>query len=50
MTWEMAAEEAGAVNFGYMDPDKFMADLEKFPEELPIYIDSELGEILKARK
>ncbi len=43
MTWEMAAEEAGAELTGYTEPAKFLADLGNFPKDMPIYIDSELG-------
>ena len=50
MTWEMAAEEAGVELLGYTDPDKFMADLGNFPKDMPIYIDSELGENIKGEK
>lgn len=47
MTWEAAAEEAGAKLIGYTEPDKFMSDLGNFPKDMPIYIDSELGEGVK---
>ncbi len=47
MTWEMAADEAGVKLAGYTEPDKFMADLGTFPKDMPIYIDSELGENVK---
>lgn len=47
MTWEMAADEAGAKLLGYTKPDKFLADLGDFPKDMPIYIDSELGEGVK---
>ena len=50
MTWEMAAEEAGVELLGYTDPDKFMADLGNFPKDMPIYIDSDLGENIKGEK
>jgi len=47
MTWETAAEEAGAKLLGYTEPEKFLADLGKFPKDMAIYIDSELGENVK---
>jgi hypothetical protein len=47
MTWELAAEEGGAKLLGYTEPGKFMADLGNFPKDMPIYIDSELGEGVK---
>jgi signal transduction histidine kinase len=47
MTWEIAADEAGAELLGYTDPDKFMADLGQLPKDMPIYIDSDLGENIK---
>jgi signal transduction histidine kinase len=50
MTWEIAAEEAGVELLSYAAPDKFMADLDTFPKDMPIYIDSELGEDIKGEK
>lgn len=47
MTWEIAAAEAGAELLGYTDPDEFMADLGQLPKDMPIYIDSDLGENIK---
>lgn len=47
MTWETAAEVAGAKLLGYTEPEKFLADLGNFPKDMPIYIDSELGENVK---
>ena len=50
MTWQMAAEEYGVELLAYTAPDKFMADLGNFPKDMPIYIDSELGEDVKGEK
>jgi signal transduction histidine kinase len=50
MTWEIAAEDAGVELLAYTTPDKFMSDLGNFPKDMPIYIDSELGEDIKGEK
>ncbi len=47
MTWELAAGEHGIDLQAFTDPDEFLANLEKFPKDIPLYIDSELGENIK---
>lgn len=47
MNWETAAEEAGVELKSYRSPAEFLADLESFSKETPVYIDSELGADIK---
>ncbi|MDO8806449.1 MAG: ATP-binding protein [Elusimicrobiota bacterium] len=47
MNWEDAAERAGVELKAFKTPAKFLANLEAFPKDTPIYIDSELGEDIK---
>ena len=47
MTWEMAAEANGIKLQAFKDPAEFLSNLEKFPKNIPIYIDSELGKNIK---
>lgn len=47
MNWEMSAETAGIELKAFTDPAEFLANLEAFPKDTPIYIDSELGEGIK---
>ncbi|MBI4655960.1 MAG: hypothetical protein HY746_04330 [Elusimicrobia bacterium] len=47
MNWEISAETAGINLKAFKDPAAFLANLETFPKDTPIYIDSELGEDIK---
>lgn len=47
MTWELAAEQNGIELSAFTDPAGFLANLEKFPKDIPLYIDSNLGENIK---
>lgn len=47
MNWEDAAEHAGVELKAFKSPAEFLADLEAFPKDTPIYIDSELGADIK---
>lgn len=47
MNWEDAAAHAGVKLKAFKSPAEFLADLEAFPKDTPIYIDSELGEDIK---
>jgi hypothetical protein len=43
LTWEGAAQEHGIELLAFTDPAEFLASLDKFPKDIPLYIDSELG-------
>ena len=47
MNWEDAAERAGVELKAFKAPAEFLSNLETFPKDTPIYIDSELGEDIK---
>ena len=47
MNWEWAAKENGVELRAFTDPAEFMAHLVDFPKDIPLYIDSELGENVK---
>jgi hypothetical protein len=47
MTWEMAAEAHGVGLRAFTKPDEFFAALGTFPKDIPLYIDSDLGENMK---
>jgi hypothetical protein len=47
MNWEDSAAAAGVELKAFKDPALFLADLEAFPKDTPIYIDSELGNGVK---
>lgn len=47
MTWEMAAEAHGVGLRAFTKPDEFFAALGAFPKDIPLYIDSDLGETMK---
>ncbi|MEK7721557.1 MAG: HAMP domain-containing sensor histidine kinase, partial [Elusimicrobiota bacterium] len=47
MNWEYAAQENGIELRAFTDPARFMASLGDFPRDIPLYIDSELGENIK---
>jgi len=47
MNWEDAAQEHGVELIAFTDPAEFLARLEEFPKDIPLYIDSELGENIK---
>ena len=47
MNWEDAAEPAGINLKIFSEPDGFFADLDSYPKDTPIYIDSELSETLR---
>jgi len=47
MNWEDAAEAAGIELKAFKAPAGFLSDLEAFPKDTPIYIDSELGNDIK---
>lgn len=47
MTWEMAAEAHGVGLRAFTKPEEFFAALETFPKDIPLYIDSDLGESMK---
>jgi signal transduction histidine kinase len=47
MNWRLAAKAAGAVLNSYKTPQEFAAAAETLPRDIPLYIDSELGNDLK---
>jgi hypothetical protein len=47
MNWEDAAEHAGVKLKAFKTPAEFLMNLEAFPKDTPIYIDSELGADIK---
>ena len=47
MTWEMAAEGHGIELKAFTNPSEFLSSLEAFPKDIPLYIDSDLGENIK---
>jgi len=47
MNWEWAAKENGIELRAFTDPAEFMSRLGDFPKDIPLYIDSELGENIK---
>jgi len=47
MNWEDAAEAAGINLKIFSEPDGFLTDLDSYPKDTPIYIDSELSETLR---
>ena len=47
MTWEMSAEEHGVDLQAFTDPAEFLSMLDNFPKDIPLYIDSDLGEKIK---
>jgi hypothetical protein len=47
MNWEISAEAAGIELKAFKDPAEFLSNLEAFPKDTHIYIDSELGEGMK---
>ncbi len=47
MNWEDAAEHAGVGLKAFKSPAEFLVNLEAFPKDTPIYIDSELGADIK---
>ncbi len=47
MTWEMAAQEHGVELQAFSNPVEFLSNLGNFPKNIPLYIDSDLGENLK---
>ena len=44
MNWKMAAKAAGAELKSYKTPQEFAAAAETLPRDIPLYIDSELGD------
>jgi len=50
MTWEMAAEEHGIKLKAFTNPSEFLSSLGDFPKDIPLYIDSDLGENIKGEK
>lgn len=47
MTWEMAADAHGVGLRAFTKPADFFAALGTFPKDIPLYIDSDLGENVK---
>jgi len=47
MNWEWSAGEHGVELKAFTDPAAFMAALGDFPKDMPLYIDSELGDNIK---
>ena len=47
MTWEMAAEAHGVGLRAFTKPDEFFSALGTFPKDIPLYVDSDLGENMK---
>lgn len=47
MNWKMAAKSAGAELKAYKTTQEFVTDIETFPRDIPVYIDSELGDDIK---
>ncbi len=47
MNWKMAAKAAGAELKSFKTPQKFAAAVKTLPRDIPLYIDSELGEGVK---
>jgi len=47
MNWEDTAAAAGVELKAFKDPAGFLSNLEAFPKDTPIYIDSELGNDIK---
>ncbi|HAH31988.1 MAG TPA: hypothetical protein DCL44_06715 [Elusimicrobia bacterium] len=47
MTWKMSARANGITLKAFKAPAEFLASLETFPKNTPIYVDSELGEGIK---
>ncbi|MDD2805301.1 MAG: HAMP domain-containing sensor histidine kinase [Elusimicrobiales bacterium] len=47
MNWRMAAKAAGAELQSFKTPAEFAAAVEKLPRDIPLYIDSELGDGVK---
>lgn len=47
MTWELAAQEHGIDLKAFTNPDEFRHNLGDFPKDVPLYIDSDLGENIK---
>ncbi|HOW88848.1 MAG TPA: ATP-binding protein, partial [Elusimicrobiales bacterium] len=50
MNWEMAARENGVSLETFTDPGRFMAAAEAMPKDIPIYIDSGLGDGVKGER
>lgn len=47
MNWEDAAAEHGIELLAFTDPAKFLAAVDGFSKDIPLYIDSELGDNIK---
>lgn len=47
MNWEDAAQEHGVDLKAFTDPAEFFARLGEFPKDIPLYIDSDLGDNIK---
>ena len=47
MTWEMAAEAHGVGLRAFTKPDEFFSALGTFSKDIPLYVDSDLGENMK---
>lgn len=47
MNWKLAAKAAGVELKAYARPEEFLAELAGLPKDIPVYIDSELGEGVK---
>ncbi|HNW42872.1 MAG TPA: HAMP domain-containing sensor histidine kinase [Elusimicrobiales bacterium] len=47
MNWEWAAQENGIELKAFTNPAEFLASLGDFPKDIPLYIDSELGDNIK---
>ena len=47
LNWEYAAQEHGVELQAFTDPAEFLANLEKFPKDIALYIDSDLGGDIK---
>lgn len=50
MNWEWSAKENGVELKTYTDPGSFMAGIKDLPKDIPLYIDSELGEGVKGEE
>lgn len=47
MNWRLAAKAAGANLKSYKTPQEFAAAAETLPRDIPLYIDSDLGNDIK---
>ena len=47
MNWQDAAQEHGIELIALTDPAEFLARLGEFPKDIPLYIDSEIGDNVK---